>query len=292
MRAKIIIFSLFGAVLLAGSFAVLTKSFAAGYSAPTTAAQNAELLEQLEASINKIYEAAVIDNRQAGYVELQKLKKYVERYLEKSTDVRLTGWQQLRHEVERLSISMESGTLAVNWHQQAAKLRLAIDSQIRPQTALWLQYQLLLKEDIALLKKSLYGQSDGFIQAARGIMTSIEGKYDRLKLAGYMEQEPAVIAAVEERIAHTKKLLFDKPYATKEKRNEIVASVDALHTVFISLFQDNTQSIAASVLIVGPESEALGWTLFFGGFIFTVLAFVSWRKYKLAPYGVKPIAKG
>ena len=293
MRAKIIIFSMLSAILLAGSFTVFSKSYADNVSVPAASIQHAGLLLQLETSITKVYDAAVINNRQAGYMELQRLNQYMLRYLNELTDEDKAGWLRVQKEITALMAAMESGTLAVNWHQQAAKIRLAIDSQVRPQTALWLQYQPLLKEDLALMRKTLYGQSDGSIQAARGIMSSVEAKFDRMKLAGYMVQEPDVISAAEKRMAHTKKLLFDKLYATKEKRNEIVQSVDALHTVLYAMFPSQQGSLTvSSVLEQGVESKSLGWSLFFGSFIFSVLAFVSWRKYKLVPYGIKPIIKG
>ncbi|MFD2115937.1 sporulation protein YpjB [Paenibacillus yanchengensis] len=291
MKVRVAVLLTISILLFSGSFFTLTRAYAAD---PTMQYRDdGRLLQQVESTMQMVYVAATNNNRQAGYLELDKLRqlsdRIAERKLKRNQVEQAAYWKNIAVESRLIMNTSSDSVLSGRWYQQISALKLAVDALVRPNEALWLQYDRLLLEDIHYLRQLLLTANSSDLYAVQAVMKGMQQKIDRIKLAVEMSKQQYALPAVEERLLYTAYLMEQQPYASKEMRNQIVHSISALEKTINHLFPVTTTAITSISVSSSNEKLLFGWSLFIGGIITLILSLTVWRKYRIQPYGMKPL---
>lgn len=242
-------------------------------------------LQRLDDIASSLYEAAYTNNRQAGFQYVQQLKRIIQGELRHSSGTR-EGWSVIGQDADIIEHTLLSGTIGSGWLMEAARIRLAADALIRPDHALWLQYESVMMDDISRVEKAWKRQTNDGAIAALATMTSLREHAERIEPAISMLYGSMSEAELTERILYTNRLLEAN---ANNMTNEAMVdrSLKALKESVIRLFDQSGRAEVLPAVAAIPNSNPLSWTLFLGAFISAILTYSGWRKYKANPFGVK-----
>ncbi|MCA0754389.1 hypothetical protein KP806_04960 [Paenibacillus sp. N4] len=287
MKLRIIIPFVICIVMTIGSAgAVWGSSFDAGPNADVTAMNLQSELSRLDELAGSLYHAANINNRQAGYAYLQQLQRLLEGG--QRPGGMNEGWEFMKLDSDAIGRALVSGDAAAGWTREAARLRLAADALVRPDHALWLQYESLMLDDLSRVEKAWKRQTGDGAEAARAALGSLQSHADRIEPAVAILFGSMHAAELKGRIRYTNQLL-ESGTMSPSSEHLVNQSLKSLNASVIRLF-DRSGSVEVEPA-VAPIAAAnpIKWTLMLGAVISAVLTYTGWRKYKAEPYGVKPI---
>lgn len=246
-------------------------------------------LSRLDETATALYEAANSNNRQAGFLYVQQLQQMIEGDLINYSG-KIEGWAALKQDAKAIEQTLTSSAAYPGWLMEAARIRLATDAIVRPDHALWLQYESIMLDDLSRVEKAWKRQTGDGAIAARATMNSLQEHAKRIEPAINMIHGSMHGAELNERIRYTNQLLESKPLNTI---NEVMVnhSMKALKTAIIRMFDQSGRSEAVPAVAPLATANPLSWTLFLGTIISAVLTYSGWRKYKTNPFGVKPLPK-
>lgn len=290
MKVRAAILLTMSALLFCGSFFTLTKAYAADRNIENTRSAD-RLLEQIENTMQTVYEAAMSNNKQAGYLGLDKLRQLSVQLAERNSKSKQSEaaahWKTIAEASKGIMATSSNNVLSGRWYEQVSQLKLAVDVLVRPNEALWLQYDRLLVRDIQTMRQLLQAVNASDLYAVQAIMQSMEQKVERIALAVKMSNQQFAMPAVEERIRYTSRLMKEQPYAGKEVRQQLIESLVALEKTIGHLFPSSTTSTITFSQSNANNNIFVGWSLFIGGIITLILSLTIWRKYRIQPYGIK-----
>ena len=289
MKARFVIPLIVCLLLTAASAAAWNGPFAARAAALFADRPNEALL-RVEAASEKLYAAAYSGNRQEAYRHAQRLRQLLndeQLYVYGTAD----GWSAMAGDAAAMERALAAGAPVTAWIEEASRIRLAADAMVRPESALWLQYEKLLAEDVMRLKQDFKRHSGSAADAASARLNVLRDHARRV--------EPAAIAAgsglrmreLTERISYSGRLLksvHGQPSGGDVR--SIEQSFGALELAIRGIFESRGADGSQSAVAVPSVSHPIRWALFMGAFISAVLSYAGWRKYKNNPYGVKPLA--
>ncbi|MOA33385.1 hypothetical protein D3C78_1546770 [compost metagenome] len=146
-----------------------------------------------------------------------------------------------------------------------------------------------MQDDLSRVQKAWKRQAGDGAAAARAAMSSLQLHAERIEPTILLLHGSMQGLELKERIKYTNQLL-ESTGRTTATDQLIDQSLTALKNTIVQLYSKtgNKESLPA----VAPLAAAgpLGWTLFLGAIISAVLAYSGWRKYKMEPYGIKPIS--
>ncbi|MGM0880442.1 MAG: sporulation protein YpjB [Bacillota bacterium] len=244
-------------------------------------------LSRLDETANALYEAANTDNRQAGFLHVQQLERMIEGEL-KGKSGKMEGWAAIEQDAKAIEQTITSSEASSGWLMEAARIRLATDALVRPEHALWLQYESIMLDDLSRVEKAWKRQTGDGAIAARATMNSLQEHAKRIEPAISMIYGSMHGAELNERIRYTNQLLETKK---SNALNEVMInhSLKALHTAIVKMFDHSGRAEVMPAVAPLATANPLSWTLFLGAIISAVLTYSGWRKYKTDPFGVKPL---
>lgn len=244
-------------------------------------------LQRLDDIASTLYEAAYTNNRQAGFLHVQELQRIIEGELKYSSG-KNDGWKAIEQDAQMIQQTLVSGSNRSGWLMEAARIRLAIDALIRPEHALWLQYESIMLDDISRVEKAWKRQTGDGAVAARATMANLQEHAERIAPTMDMLYGNRHEAELTKRIQYTNQLL---EASSSNITNEAMInhSLKALKQSIVRIFDRSGREEALPAVAPILTSSPLSWTLFLGSLISAVLTFSGWRKYKTNPYGVKPL---
>lgn len=246
-----------------------------------------EQLNQLDETANSLYEAAFTNNRQAGYLKVQQLQRMVEGDLKYAAGKR-EGWLSITKDASSIQKKLASGQVSSGWMQEAARIKLAVDALVRPEHALWLQYETIMMEDLSLTEKAWKRQTGDAAAAARATMNKLQEHAERIEPVINLLYGSRHGAELKERIRYTN-LLLESNTAGAANKSMVNQSLKAVKESIMRLYDQSLQAAAMPAAAPIASANPISWALLLGTVISAVLAYSGWRKYKLNPYGIKPL---
>jgi sporulation protein YpjB len=257
--------------------------------APLLSSSPYKQLQRLDDMASSLYEAANTNNRQTSYQYVQQLQRIIEGELRQSTG-NVEGWLAMAQDASAIERTLVSGAGSSSWLMEAARIKLAADALLRPEHALWQQYESVMLDDLSRVEKAWKRQTGDGAIAARATMTSLQEHAKRIEPAIRMLYGGMLEAELTERIQYTNKLLEANAHNITNDAM-IDRSLKALKESLVRLFDQSGRDNSLPAVAAIPTSNPLSWTLFLGALISAILTYSGWRKYKANPFGVKPITK-
>lgn len=244
-------------------------------------------LSRLDETANALYEAANTDNRQAGFLHVQQLERMIKGEL-KGKSGKMEGWAAIEQDARAIEQTITSSDTSSGWLKEAARIRLATDALVRPEHALWLQYESIMLDDLSRVEKAWKRQTGDGAIAARATMNSLQEHAERIEPAISMIYGSMHGAELIERIRYTNQLLESKK---SHPLNEVMInhSLKALNNAIVKMFDHGGRAEVVPAIAPLATANPLSWTFFLGAIISAVLTYSGWRKYKNNPFGVKPL---
>jgi sporulation protein YpjB len=245
-------------------------------------------LLRLDETATALYEAAYRNNRQAGYKYVQQLAKLVDKQEVRQTG-QAAGWMLMEDSISSIAFTLKNGKMTSDWLTASARIHLTTDALLRPEHALWLQYEKVMLEDLERVNRSWNRQTDDGATAARAAMNSFNEHLLRIEAAASMQRPADRIEELRERMHYTN-VLLEAGMKGQTKQDWTDNSIQDLEYSLNRLF-DNGHSEEEEPVIAPPgEANPISWILLLGAIIMAVLTYIGWRKYKQQPYGVKPLS--
>ncbi|MEV5028360.1 sporulation protein YpjB [Paenibacillus sp. LPE1-1-1.1] len=244
-------------------------------------------LVRLDDIVSSLYEAAYTNNRQAGFQDIQRLKRILEGELKYSVG-RIEGWLAIEKDTGLIEQKLMKAASDSSWLMEASRIRLAADALVNSDHALWLQYESVMLDDLSRIERAWKRQTGDGAIAARASMNSLENHAARISTAMSIQFGSMREAELKERINYTNRLL-DASIVNKTNEAMIDRSLTATKESLIRMFDQSRSKEEVPAVAAVPLKNPLSWTLFLGAFISAILAFSGWRKYKTNPFGVKPL---
>lgn len=290
MKARIVIPFVLCIVMSLGSAGIVWNDAAAKSGSIFFIADSPyEQLYRLEETAAALYEAAFVNNRQAAYAQLQKLNRYLDKDMLYAYGQE-EGWAAIRKDIAVIEDALAKGVAGSGWIYNTARIKLAVDAVIRPNAALWLQYESLLLDDMMRVKQASKRQAGNAANAALAMMNSLQEHARRIEPAAAMAVDPIRADELMERIVYSSKLLEAKRDSGRINGANIDQSFVGLELAIKRLFQEGNGALAVPAIAVPATSHPMSWALFIGTIICAVLTYTGWRKYKREPYGIKPLS--
>jgi len=271
-------------IALAGA-AAAASSGDAGHSRAGTASWT-----RLYDSAQALYDAATEGNRQAAYRAGQQVAVLLKDASARNGGT-VQGWSMVDGYAGSLLTKLKNGAPVGKWRPDAVRIKLSIDAAAAsafgtPQTALWLQYKPVITEDIGRVSMAMNRQSKEAFASGRAALDTLSEHADRIAGAAAMANRQSDIKALNDSIAYAARLLDAGQRGELAKRlsNQLLMPVEAAAA---QLF-DVKWSAGGDTSVMAPIGGGVPHRWIFGlsSFISSLLAYVSWRKYKASPYNV------
>ncbi|PZD93556.1 hypothetical protein DNH61_23340 [Paenibacillus sambharensis] len=243
-------------------------------------------LEQLAVLADGFYQASMDSNRQLAYSYLTRLKRVM-------ADAELRqignreGWFAVDDRMVQAESSVRNGRTAYNWREDAAQLRLAIDALAKEQQSLWMQYEQLLRDDLARLKQAWQrGGKDGAL-AASAALSQLKQHAERLEAAAYVARGAEPVNLLKDRISYTDKLIRSAEHGNV-KQSWVDQSLVMLTDAVDQLFENGEQAVDVPV----AGSPAWQWMFTISLIILAALFYTGLQKYRFDRHGITPAKRG
>lgn len=287
MKIRIVL-PLFLCIVMTVCSVTVAKAFPADPIGTGYANESRNELLRLDETAAALYEAAYLNNRQAGYKYVQQLERIVS-----NSDIRqagqAAGWERIEDSISSIIFTLKNGKLTSDWLNPAAGIHLTTDALLRPDHALWLQYEKVMLEDLERVNRSWNRQTDDGATAARAAMNSFNEHLSRIEAAASMQRPIDRIDELRDRMHYTN-VLLEAGIKGQTKQDWTDNSIQDLEFAVNRLFDDGRSQEEEPVAAPIGEPNPISWILLLGAIIMAVLAYSGWRKYKQQPYGVKPLS--
>ncbi|WP_127530728.1 sporulation protein YpjB [Paenibacillus kobensis] len=251
----------------------------------------ADTVSRMHDSVQALYGAATDGNRQIAYRAGQQLSIQLKTSSEYAGGTAY-GWSLVNQYAASLLTKLVVGMTVVKWRPDAVRIKLAVDAAEAsaagmPQTAMWLQYKPVIAEDIGRVKIAMERQDKKAFASAEAALGTLRERADRIAGAAAMVNKQANVKSLNDSIAYAARLLDagQRGELTRQLSAQLFAPVEAAAA---QLFDtewsagDNHASVMAPIGGGVPHR----WIFSLSSFISSLLAYVSWRKYKSSPYNV------
>lgn len=287
MKIRIVL-PLFLCIVMTVCSVTVAKAFPSELIGTGHANESRSGLLRLDETATALYEAAYRNNRQAGYKYVQQLAKLIDKQEVRQAG-QAAGWDLMEDSITSIAFTLKNGKMTSDWLTASASIHLTTDALLRPEHALWLQYEKVMLEDLERVNRSWNRQTDDGAIAARAAMNSFNEHLLRIEAAASMQRPANRIEELRERMHYTN-VLLEAGMKGQTKQDWTDNSIQDLEYSLNRLF-DNGHSEEEEPVIAPPgEANPISWILLLGAIIMAVLTYTGWRKYKQQPYGVKPLS--
>ncbi|QNK55340.1 sporulation protein YpjB [Paenibacillus sp. PAMC21692] len=240
-----------------------------------------------------LYNAAINNNRQSAYMQVQKLQKGMSNKLLLSYGY-AEGWNAVAADLTAIETALSRSAPGNEWRELAVKVRLSLDAVVSGNGSLWLQYDYLLREDVALIGQALKRSTNdtkAAANAAGALLETMRMHVFRMDAAAAISGHSMRTQELIQRMDYVDKrinaLKTDRGSSAATSLRNALESLDGAVAVLDNIFRKETGDMPA--LAPATAVYPLRWAFFMGTMISAVLTYVGWRKYRQMPYGVKSI---
>lgn len=158
------------------------------------------------------------------------------------------------------------------WEAAAAKLRLAANSLNHPRQPMWLQYYKLIREDLNDMEQSAAANDMKRWTAA---LARLQSRYANIRPAVIISRPAEAVNAFDSWLSYAGGVAGSEQPVERARLLEIVSyGQDAARVMF---GKERNEPVLS--LPLAPQQYG-GWALLAGAFIFTVLVYTAYRKYR------------
>jgi len=251
-------------------------------------------LPTLSTLTDELYKAANEGNRQLAFATLVRLEQAANKPHVRANGLP-AGWRAFDRSLQEARNVLEGGK-GSGIYLQAARLKLAIDSLEQP-LSLWLQYQDVLRDDLARVRRLYSSPAIGDVTAASAALEQLRLHAERIEIAALMskppEQHEQLFAGINGLALIMKHQADVKVTIGKEgslgdvkQTGRVQESLVGLESTIAALFYasgwDDATTVSAPLLPAGQPAQAreLLVTMFLASLVMGVLGFVGWRKFR------------
>jgi len=270
---------------------VLIGAAAAAAPSERTAASisTSSTWQRVQRSADAIYEASTAGNRQAAYYAGQQISSQLKELLTTEGVIESSQLQSIYQEAKLLLVNIEQKKSAVQWRPQAARIKLAVDAAAAlsagmPSIAMWLQYEPIIKEDIARIRQAINMRNAQAYASASAMLHTLKEHTDRIAIAAAIANKTNEMNALLSSVNYMSRLLDagQRGSITSQLSQQVLAPVEAATAVLFSGNEGREQPVIAPIGGGVPHR----WIFGISSLISSLLAYVSWRKYKHTPYAI------
>lgn len=252
--------------------------------------QSYDRLKAVDMQTKELYELGKDNHKQAMFYSIQKLKQLLaDEQVKRYGTAR--GWQQVEADVAAIERALIGDSLKMHWQEPMNRVMLAIDALMQTERGPWLQYESLLLEDLRQVKQATKRLAGSRSEAAAGMLTMMKLRVERMQPAAYMVGDELRMYELTERMEQLHTFLIETiGVEWSSKQEELLQqSLTGLELTIHEVFKQSEQTMTIPLEIGRANLAPMNMALLMGAFIFALLAFTGWRKYKQNPYGTKPI---
>ncbi|MHA7963482.1 sporulation protein YpjB [Paenibacillus sp. CAU 1782] len=276
---------------LASSWSVWIRPINAGHLDQSPGGHHIQL-QVMNNTASDLYAAALSNERHLAYNRLMKLKQQTEAGMLRGFGTE-AGWVALDNEMTETEALLLSGSPSRAWAEGAARIALAADAMSSGSGGLWLQYEKLLEDDLAAIRKAWKRSAGDPAAAAAARLNSFSAHAGRIAPAALMAGSAQATEQLLRSISEAAALLDAKMAGTADERRlqlAVEAAFVSMENASSAMFEgeayrSSVQPISASA----GRPDVMQWALFLGTLISAVLTWTGWRKYKQNPFGVKTL---
>lgn len=157
------------------------------------------------------------------------------------------------------------------WVDASARLRLAVNSLVHKENALWLQYYKIMENDLSAMNKARAG---GNPPAFKKALQSLQSHYDMIRPAAIIQRDPSEMSRFDSWMSYLTGLTQAKPW-NEEAIKDAMRHKD---TMLKGLF--GRKSDEPVFLPITGYNNPWYWTFLIGGWIMIALIYTGYRKYR------------
>lgn len=266
---------------------------AAAAAAPTertaTSISTSSTWQRVQRSADAIYEASTAGNRQTAYYAGQQLSSQLKQLLATDSLIESSQVQVIYREAKLMLANIEQKKSAVQWRPQAARIKLAVDaagaqSVEAPGNAMWLQYEPIIEEDIARIRQAINMRNTRAYASASAMLQTLQEHTDRIAIAAVIANKSTEMNALLNSVTYMSRVLDagERGTIASQLSQQVLAPVEAATA---ALFIDNEEREQPVIAPIGGGVPHR-WIFGISSLISSLLAYVSWRKYKGTPYAI------
>ncbi|WNS44519.1 sporulation protein YpjB [Paenibacillus sp. MMS20-IR301] len=174
-------------------------------------------------------------------------------------------------------MDMKSALAAVEpapekWEAVAARLRLAANSLNHPRQPMWLQYYKLVREDLNDMEQSAAGSD---LKSWKAALSRLQSRYETIRPAVIISSPPEAVKTFDSWLSYAEGVGSSPQPLERARLLEIVSyGQDAVRVLF-----GKERDEPALSLPLAPQQYG-AWGALAGAFIFSVLIYAAYRKYR------------
>ncbi|MCJ8011060.1 sporulation protein YpjB [Paenibacillus sp. KQZ6P-2] len=245
--------------------------------------KSAEAVEQAKAlysTVEQMYQHVLEGNTNLVNQDL----KQVTSIFENSALQKLTTVEGI-HALSESIIEMKAAVARVqvdpeDWLTASAKLRMAADSLYNQKKPLWLQYYKLIREELSEMKSNI---ERGDLLAVKLAYEQLHNHYEIIRPAVIIQRKPADVTMVDSWLSYTGGLVN----AVSPKPEQLQNMIKQGEEMFNGLFGKRKDYPALAPL--NQVNGSWPWVLWAAAFIFVMLAYTAFRKYRGERDSIKKI---
>ncbi|MEF2964328.1 sporulation protein YpjB [Paenibacillus sp. M1] len=233
--------------------------------------ERAEKLASFEQAAEDLYRAMQEGKTQEAHWDMDRLTENLEGLSFKGlTSVEgihalAESIMDVRESLVRAEVSPEE------WAESSAKLRLAVNSLVHKDKALWLQYYKIMSDDLANMSK---GRAEGSRTLLREAFLALKSHYEVIRPAAVIDKNPSEINRLDSWMSYADRLSSDSTW----DEPAISGAIEQGDRLIKELF--GRRGDEPVFLPVGSIGNPWQWGLLIGGWILLALAYTGLRKYR------------
>lgn len=249
-------------------------------------------LQRMNETATALYAAAASNEKHLAYNRLMKLKQQAEAGILRGFGTE-AGWEALDTELAKTEALLLSGSRSRDWSEGAARIALAADAVSSGSGGLWLQYEKLLEDDLASIRKAWKRSTGDPAAAAAARLNSFAAHAGRIGPAALMAGSAQATEQLLRGIKEAEVLLEAKMAGPADGRRlqlAVEAAFSSMEEASSAMFEGEAyRSSFQPISEPAHGPDVAQWALFLGTVITAVLTWTGWRKYKQNPFGVKSL---
>ncbi|BFH61819.1 sporulation protein YpjB [Paenibacillus azoreducens] len=251
--------------------------------ATTASGSSAEAVKQaqnLSQTVERMYQHVLEGNINLVNRDLAEVNSI----FENSSLQKLTSVEGI-HALSESIIEMKAAVARVKidkeqWFTASAKLRMAADALNNPKQPMWLQYYKLIREELSKMKS---GVDKGGFLAVKEAYERLQNHYEVIRPAVVIQRKQADVTMADSWLSYAGGLVN----AVQPNPADLHSMIDQGEEMFNGLFGKKKDYPALAPL--EQTDNSWPWLVGGGAFIFVILVYTAYRKYKGEQNSMKPM---
>lgn len=248
-------------------------------AAPKQNGERAQHLIELESASEGLYQSMQQGKSDAAHAEMERLIQA----LEEVSFQGLTSVEGIHALAESIMdvretlarVQKQSG----EWETSSAKLRLAVNSLVHKDKALWLQYYKVMADDLQSMEQA---RSKGDYSKVKSTMAALKQHYDVIRPAAVIQRSPSDMNQFDSWISYLEGLTRQPHMDSDALKPVIPQGEDLLRNLF------GRRGNEPVFLPITGDNNPWYWTTMIGAWIILSLAYVGIRKFQ-GEQGITPV---